>query len=283
MRLQVLRLFVERDARARELDALAGEREVDALRGELAHLRGVHGLAPAVDAVAPGEELRVAGAHRLGLDDDAARLVDLDAGDGREEVAHLLLARRLDDRVAGDDEVRPLDDDRRAAPRGVGLARLCAHAAQPRDARARLVGHYLDRRGLPEELDRVLLGERVLVLVGGHLGLPAPVDQHHALGPEPPRLRHGVNGRVARADDGDRAPQRHRLPAARLDALDDVERVVDALQLLAGHVQPTRLAEAHAEEDAVVRGLQLLDRDVPPDLRVEAELDAEPLDLPRLL
>src|SRR5215213_6962837 len=173
VRLDVLGLFGERDARARELDALAREREVDALRGELAHLRGVHGLAPAVDAVAAGEEFRVAGAHRLGLDDDAPRLVHLDAGDGGEELAHLLLARRLDDRVDRDDELGALDDDGRAAPRGVRLARLRADAAQGRDARARLVGDDLDRRRVPEELDGVQLGERVLVLVGGHLGLPA--------------------------------------------------------------------------------------------------------------
>src|SRR5688500_7274430 len=105
----VLRLLVEGDAGARELDALAGEREVDALRGELAHLRGVHGLAPAVDAVAAGEELRVARPHRLGVDDDAAGLVDFDAGDRGEELAHLLLPRRLDDRVGRDDELRALD------------------------------------------------------------------------------------------------------------------------------------------------------------------------------
>src|SRR5215212_3668842 len=80
--LNVLRLFRQGDARARELDALARERRVDALRGELAHLRGVDGLAAAVDAVAAREELRVAGLHRLGLDDDAARLVHFDAGDG---------------------------------------------------------------------------------------------------------------------------------------------------------------------------------------------------------
>src|SRR5688500_10755386 len=55
--LHVLCLLVQGHARPRELDALAGEREVDALRGELAHLRGVNGLASPLTQSPPAKNL----------------------------------------------------------------------------------------------------------------------------------------------------------------------------------------------------------------------------------
>src|SRR5437763_279297 len=120
MGFNVLRLFYERHVCARELYALAREREVYPPRRELTRLRCINSLAPAVHAVAAREELRVARAHRLGLD-------------------------------------------------------------------------------------------------------------AHALGPAAARRRHRIDGRVARAYDRDRAPYGHALPTPRLDPLDEVERVVDAL------------------------------------------------------
>src|ERR1051325_5347259 len=87
--LNVLRLFRQGHARASELDALARKRRVNPARRELAHLRSVDRLAPAVHTVAAREEFRVAGLHRLRVDAHAALRVKLDAFDRRQEFLHL--------------------------------------------------------------------------------------------------------------------------------------------------------------------------------------------------
>src|ERR1044071_7593561 len=90
----------------------------------------------------------------------------------------------------------------RPAPAGRRAGRAPRRAVAPASRRRWPCCPHFDGRGVPEEFDGVLLGEFVLVLVGGHPALPPPVDEQDALRAEPSRLRHGVDGRVARTSTG---------------------------------------------------------------------------------
>ena len=102
----------------------------------------------------------------------------------------------------------------------------------------------------------IFVGER------GHLRLAAPVDQIDGFGAEPPRGRHHVDGRIARADAGDSAADFDLGERLDFGFLDELDGAVDALQIFAGQLEVPGFAQAHADEDGVELFLEIRERDV---------------------
>ena len=129
---------------------------------------------------------------------------------------------------------------------------------------------------VPEEFDAFVFGVVVLEGEGGHLLGAAAIEHHDLLGAEPDGCDGGVDGGVAGADDGGAAG--HPGERAVLVAGDDVERVGDAGELLAGDAEAMDGAQADAEEDRRRAAASSVARSGCVDDGVEVELDAEPGD-----
>ena len=119
-----------------------------------------------------------------------------------------------------------------------------------------------------------------LVLVRGHLELGAPVEQERDVRAEPFRLDRDVDRGVAAADDGDAAAHGGRL--ARLQLLDERQRLPDALEVVALVGDVDVGAQTHGEHDRVDLRFQLLQPRLV-DALAEPELDAHVLEQPRLV
>src|SRR6185312_2747196 len=133
----------------------------------------------------------------------------------------------------------------------------------------------VDGDGLQQPMETDAFAQCVLVFEaeGGDLGGGAAVEDRDTCCAKAHGGDGGVDGRVARADDGDVA--RNVGGAAGLVALDQVQRVDDRWMAAAWEVERMRFAQADADEDVREGFFQIGDGDVPADLDVEAELDAQ--------
>ena len=91
-------------------------------------------------------------------------------------------------------------------------------------------------------------------------------------------MRDGVNGGVAAPNDRHAITHRHLVQRARVNLLDELERLDHSRQILARDVQPRAFAQPQPEEQGVEFLLNLLNRHVPADLDPAAELDAQALE-----
>ena len=142
------------------------------------------------------------------------------------------------------------------------------------------VGHHLDRRGEELEAHALEAGLVLLLLVDHHLLRAAAVDDGAGLGAEAQGGARRVHGRVAAADDHDVLADP--LLLAQVGALQEVDAVDHAVELLAGDVHGDRVHAAGGDHDRVVALAQLVEGDVAPDLDVVVELHAvlgDPVDV----
>src|SRR5581483_10120279 len=221
----------------------------------------------AVDGVAGGVDVRDARAAVV-VDRDA-RAVARDPVEEREKLVARPLPDRLDDGVGEQDELAAGNLLRPPAAARVRVAEPHPPCLDGVDA---AVAEEPHRRGEPLEADALRACELDLVRVRGHLRLRAAVEQRHVRRTEPPQLDGAVDRGVAAADHDRGLPGRD-LPA-RLQRGDEVERVPDALELVARIRDVAVAAHPDPEHDGVVRRAQLREeRGV--DTGAESELHAE--------
>ena len=137
------------------------------------------------------------------------------------------------------------------------------------------LGVHLVDGAQPVHLDALALGLVELLLVGGHLGLGAAVDDHRVLGAQTAGGAGGVHGGVPAAVDGDAAADDRLVAAGHVaQEVDGVDHVpgVDA-----GDLDAARQMGADGDEDGVEVALLLLGHEVG-DRVVEDDLDAQLLD-----
>ena len=235
---------------------------------------GVDHFASAVDAIAAGIEFRVAGLQRV-VHRDAAAVVGLQAENLLDEVALLLLAERFDDHVALEDELATRDRLGRGSAGTVGFAEFHADAF---DAFDRGLADDPLRSG-QEVIDAaILLGDLVLVIVRGHFGFCAAVQDHDHLRAESFGLRRGVHGSVARADDRNAAAHAHVAQLLVFEFIDERDGVYHAGQVFTGNAEVLGLAETDPNENGVAVLGQLLDLDILPNFAVLFEFHPDVLD-----
>ena len=143
--------------------------------------------------------------------------------------------------------------------------------------------HHFDREGRavdlldraqPVDLDAFLDRFVGLEVVGGHLLARAAVDDER-IGAEPPRGARRVHRRVAAAVDRD-APANLRC-AADLDALEELQRVVDLAGVARRDVLALAEVRADGQKDRVEPAVGLFGHEIL-DFVVEDDLDAEVAD-----
>ena len=209
--------------------------------------------------------------RRVDLDPAA---VDLERRLDRQEGQVGRLRHGRDHGLGRDLELGTLDRDRRAATRGVGLAKPVSDEADGGDLP--VLADDLDRAGQELHPDAFALGLAQLLLVDDELGAGPPVDDRDAVGAVAEAGPGAVPRGVAAADDDDVGTDGERL--AEVGLLHEVDAVVDTLEVGAGDVEGHRVHRARGDRDAIVVALELVERDVHADLRVEHELHAESLD-----
>src|SRR5690606_17584982 len=189
-------------------------------------------------------------------------------------------------------ELRALDGHRAAAARAIRIAQLHADHPHVVNVAVAVGAEKLSRGGEVLDTRALLDGVAALGGIAGHLGFGAAVVAHNILRAETHGGAQAVGCRVTPADDRNAVADLAALLLAfgqqvvgEVGASEEVERAVDAAQVLTGDAQRRLDLRPGADKD---RGTalalhQFIERDVSADAGVKHKLDAEvgkPVDLP---
>ena len=141
-----------------------------------------------------------------------------------------------------------------------------------------VLADHLDRAGQELHPNALALGLAQLLLVDDQLGPGSAIDDRDVLGAVAEARPRAVHGRVATADHDHVAAHLELL--AEVGQLHEVDAVLDAFQVPAGHVQGDCVHRPGGDRDGIEVALELVELDVLADRRVEHELHAELLDQP---
>ena len=178
------------------------------------------------------------------------------------------------DGLGGDLELGALDRHRRAATGRVGLAQPVADEADGADLPVN--PNDLDRAGQEFQAHAFTLGLAQFLFIDHELGAGPSIHDRDPIGAVAKARPRAVHGGISATDDDDVRPDLERLAEVRL--LHEVDAIVDAFEVRARNVQGDCIHGARGDGDPVEVMLELFEGDVDPDLGVEDEPHAQPLD-----